>query len=100
MPDQNALIIRGEDGEVYFLGHNDLARFRLSSETAAAVTEALDEAESEDDAEVAGFALRGVTGRRVHGEGFSSIVYAPVMRGFDHSTATTGAFRASVPPDR
>jgi len=29
MTDENALIIRGSDNEVYFLGHNDLARFGM-----------------------------------------------------------------------
>jgi len=92
---KNALIIQGEGGEVYFLGHNDLKQYELSDENAAAVRETLDAAE--EAGEVSGF---GETGPRVHVTEFASIVYAPVMRGFDFRTATPDAFVADAPPDR
>jgi len=59
---KNALIIQGEGGEVYFLGHNDLKQYELSDENAA-----------EEAGEVTGF---GETGPRVHVTEFASIVYA------------------------
>lgn len=98
--DQKALLIRGVGGEVYFLGHDDLARFRLSPESEAAANEALDAAEAADDPEVAGFSFTGLEQPRVHGREFRSIVYAPVMQGLSHATATPQDFTAAVPPGR
>ncbi len=96
--DQNALLLRGNDGEVYFLGHQDLERYRLTGEREAAANASLDGAESDD---VVGFEARGA-GKpmpALHGTAFKSLVYAPVMKGYTFDTATPEAFVADSPPD-